>query len=419
MTQLVTVPLAQADLPFIDLDGEDWLRDPWKVARELRAKDPRGGRLACSRRGLEVLDYELYQRISNDALLDSRHDDSWADQGAGPLLLDFVDKGHLLTVAAERHLKIRRVMVRAFAISKVEQQRDWFTELANSLVDRFVDSGSCDVIQDFSHRYSIEILCHMIGVPSEDIPEFDRVTLEIALMHSYPLAPNVPRLESALQTLWDYVSDIVTRRRAAPEDDFISALIEAQEAEGRLSEPEMMWNIANLLFAGHDTTRYQLAATTMGIVRAGLWEELAQHPELVPAAIEEGIRMFPVVHVTYRVVRQAPYVVDSVEVPRGTILCLNWFAFNRDPRRFENPDTFDVHREGFAHRLPFGGGLHKCIGHVLARADLEAGLEVLTSRLTDVQIADDSPWHPYSGGMGGPTRMPMTFTARAGHHPEG
>jgi cytochrome P450 len=402
--------LDQVELPYLDIQGDRWGREPWAAVRDVRAAAG-DTRLAKSDRGIEVLAYEDYVSVMGDRRLETLHTSHWEEQGAGPMTLDFVDNGHLLTFDPERHLKVRRIMVAAFRMSHIEEQRAWFAELANELVDRFVERGECDLVADFSHRYSIEILCRMIGVPAEDISRFEQATLDMALLNAFPLTPAVPRLETALKTIWDYSTEIVAKRRVEPQEDFVTGLIRAQESEGKLSEAEAIWGVANLLFAGHDTTRFQLGAGAKALIDTGAWEELAESPDLAPAAVEEAIRLFPVVLVTSRVVKTDDFVLNGVKVPRDTILRCNWMAFNRDPAKFEDPDRLDLRRD-LSGRAPFGTGVHKCIGHALARADIETGLQVLTERLTDVRLDGEVEFKPYSGGMGGPTNLPVRFSAR-------
>ncbi|MFL5843495.1 MAG: cytochrome P450 [Solirubrobacteraceae bacterium] len=405
--------LEQVELPFLDLRAEDWSRDPWTTARRLREEDPRGGRLARSERGIEVLFHDGYTALVADRRLETLHTDHYAQAGAGPRALDFVDNGHLLTFDTERHLRVRRVMTAAFRLSHIEQQRAWFGELAEGLIDGFAAQGRCDLVADFSHRYSIEILCRMIGVPAEDIPRFEEATLDMALMNALPLEPVVPRLEAALQTIWDYCTELVERRRAEPREDFVSGLIEAERTEGKLTERETIWGVANLLFAGHDTTRYQIAAAVRTLAGTADWDAIGADPALAGPALEEILRLFPVVQVTSRVVVADDVVVDEVQMPPGTVLRFNWFAFNRDPDRFAEPDRFVLHRDDREGVAPFGAGVHKCIGHALARADLEEALVALTHRLRDVRVSGDVPQHPFTGALGGPTALPLEFAARA------
>src|SRR5262249_13008475 len=149
------------------------------------------------------------------------------------------------------------------------------------------------------------VLCLLLGVPPDDIPAFHRAAIDLHLMGAVPLAPHFPRLEEALLELWAFVHGIVEQRKAQPRDDFISALITAQRDEARLTDEEVVWNLVNLLFAGQDTTRFQLASAVRVFASVpGLWDRLSADPALLPAALEEALRLRPV---SQFVVRRAPH----------------------------------------------------------------------------------------------------------------
>lgn len=398
-------PLAHAELPYLDVMGPAFSADPWRTIQALRATG--SGRLLRSDRGVEIIGYEDIGEVLKDRRLRTLQSDYWAEHGAGPKTLEFLRHGNLLYFPPDQHLRVRRLMVGAFSASRVEEARREFSTIGDRLVDRFIDAGRCDLVWDFTHRYSIEILCRVIGVPAEDVPQFEQATLDLVLLNMRPFEDVADRVEASLTTLWEYCADLVARRRSRPEADFASSLLPAFE-DGTLSQRELIWSLANLLFAGHDTTRYQLASICRAVIETDQWEEIAQHPEWAPQVVEEGMRMFPVVLVLTRVVVGDDYVFDGVHLPAGTIARLNLLASTRDPDRFDDADRFDVHRPR-NHTTPFGQGLHKCIGHALARADLEVGLQLLTSRLANARIDGEITFHPVTGALWGPTSLPVAF----------
>jgi cytochrome P450 len=405
------VSLESAELPFLDVLSREYSQDPWALIGRLRTEDPRQGRLLRSDRGVELIAYEPVGEVMGDKRLETIHSrEYWEDRGAGPLAMDFLDSGHLLTFEPEHHLRVRRLMVKAFQASRIESQRAFFHELAHRLVDGFVDRCECDLVLDFTHRYSIELLCRLIGVPVEDIPQFEQATLDMVLLNAYPLEPVADQLEAALQRLWDYSAALVERRRTDPRQDFVTSLLPAFD-EGKLSESEMIWGIANLLFAGHDTTRYQLASIARALIETGEWEATAASPERCPAIVEEGLRFWVVTPVQSRMVAVDDYVLDGVHLPRGTVLRINMFATTRDPDFFSHPHEFTIDAE-HGKTVPFGQGVHKCVGHTLARIDMEIGVEVLTRRLTDVRIDGQVRFQPTTGSLWGPTSLPIAFSAR-------
>jgi cytochrome P450 family 103 len=406
---LDATPLDEAELPFLDVESAAFAADPWTT---IEAARDGGGRLLRSQRGIELIAYDPLGDTLQDKRLRPLHSDYWAEHGAGPRTLSFLDHGHLLTFAPDRHLRVRRKMVAAFQMSKIDQQRAAFHEIGHRLVDGFVDTGRCDVVWDFTHHYSIEILCRLVGVPAADIPTFAQATLDLTYLNARPFEPVADQLEQALSTLWDYSADIVARRRAAPEADFISSML-VSEQEGALSEEEVTWGVANLLFAGHDTTRYQLASIVRALIEHDAWDAVAADPTLSAVAVEEGLRLYPVTLLLTRVVVGDDFVLEGVHLPPGTIVRANMMGTTRDPARFAAADRFDLQRDR-GRTVPFGQGVHKCIGHALARADMEAAVEILTSRITDVAVAPTGvDFQPVTGALWGPTHLPITFREAA------
>jgi len=285
-------------------------------------------------------------------------------------------------------------------------------EVATKWVDSFVASSDRDLVDDFTLHYPMELLCRAIGVPTEEIPRFLDAALDLHLLAAVPMAPGFDRIDQALLTLEEYVLDILDRRRHQPGDDFLSGLIEAQALEGELTQSEIAGNVINLLFAGAGTTKLQLASAIKLFVQLGLWEELAAHPEAVPAAIEEAMRIAPVTQFVVRIPHQ-DVVIDEYLFPAKRRVILNLQAASRDPEMFPDPDRFDPDRVDLARsRLPFGWGAHFCLGAAFARSAMrEASLE-LTRRLTAVTVIEPVEHAPAGAMLGGPEHLRLGFELR-------
>jgi cytochrome P450 len=405
------VHLDDAQLPWIDVTSAEYLTDPYSVLERVRRER---GRLAQSQRGVEIFSYDLLAQIFNDQRFRPLSADDYG-QGIGGVAAEFLEEGMTLNMEPSKHLRVRRAKAKAFTPKRLEAVRPEAVLFAERLVDGFADAGRCDVLHDFGHFFSIQVMAALIGVPQEDIPLFATATLDVALILAVPLEKYKDRLEAALITLRDYTERMLEARRAVPPsdrpEDFVTALVESQDA-GDLSDKEVMWGIVDLLFAGHDTTRYQLANTIRALVENGLWEEVHRRPELIPATVEESLRLHTIIG--YNARRTAEDVVlDGVLLPQGTLICLNSMASTHDPERFEDPYVFEIEREAKG-RVPFGGGLHKCLGHALARLELEIAIDVFTTKLTDARIDPDVEieWVPPSHGVFGPENMPLLFERR-------
>jgi cytochrome P450 len=381
--------LTESELPRLDVDGPQFHHDPHAALRAVRAL----GRFAASRRGVEVLAHADVLKLLVDERLHSQDADVYRRYGAQEMLVAFARDGLLGAMQGDKHDRIRRVFLAAFRARQIEAQRDLMRATAQDLIDRLPAEGHGDFVSLFSSPFPMQVLCRIIGIPVGDIPEFSAAATQLHLLAQTPIAPGFPAVERALQQLWDYCLALVGARRAHPAEDAISALIQVQETEGRVTDEELIWNIANLIFAGQDTTRYQLASALREVARVpGLWQEMRANPGLVPAVAEETLRFAPVVNFVVRI-PQEDVDYEGVRLARGRRVILNFQAASRDPGRFTNPDVFTPrqpsrHEQSFD--VPFGLGMHYCLGAALARAEIQEALAVLVERLTDVEI-DGAP----------------------------
>ena len=289
---------------------------------------------------------------------------------------------------------------------------DLMREVAEAHVDGFVRRGKVDIVDEFTDRYPMEVLCRVLGVPPTDGPRFVDAAHDLHLMASVPMAPGFERIDQALRTLEEYVLEILDRRRLDPADDYITGLVEAQRTEGTLTRSELVGNVINLLFAGAGTTRYQLASTVRALVDNGVWEIVAADPRLISSAIEEALRFYPVTQFVVRI-PDDDVVIGPHLFPARRRVILNLQAASRDPARFTEPDRFDIARPNLLRsRLPFGWGTHHCLGHALSRAAMAEAIAVLARRLTGVSLAEEVTPSPPGAMLGGPEHLSLTFAAR-------
>jgi cytochrome P450 len=408
MSADIAARLEEADLPEIDVLGRAFHDDAIAVLRKARAH----GTLARSRRGVEVLDYDTVAALVSDGRLDSQDASVYARMGGPGSLLEFAEDGLLVGMSGEKHRRIRRVFSAAFRVRHVQSQRPLMRTAAQHLVANW-GSDSCEFVRDFSSPFPMHVLCRMLGVPVADIPLFTAAATELHLLAAVPLAPGFPRIDAALSELSEYITGLVQRRRDEPRDDIVTSLITVQESEGRLTDSELAWNLVNLIFAGQDTTRYQLASVVRAVAQApGAWERLAAEPELIPAAVEEGLRLYPVTRFIVRIPRD-DVTIGELRVRRGRRVILNLLAASRDPSRFERPDEFLLPRPEPHFNVPFGWGMHHCLGATLAQVEMAEALRVLTEGYRDVRVAGLPAMTPPAGMLHGPETMPLEFAERA------
>lgn len=218
---------------------------------------------------------------------------------------------------------------------------------------------------------------------------------------------NLPRIEAALAHLYACADALIADRRGRPRDDFMTALVEAQADGERLTATELRDSLVLLIFGGFDTTRNQLGLAMQTFMdHPAQWQLLAERPELGPAAVEEVMRVSPT---TTWVTREAvaDFTFDGLEIRAGTTIHLFCEAAGTDPRAFGDPE-FDITVTGRPPHFGFGGGVHYCLGHLVARTDMSVALPLLARRLREPRPCGEAIWLPCSGNTG-PARLPIAF----------
>ncbi|MEU6419629.1 cytochrome P450 [Streptomyces spiralis] len=401
MSDVTAVTLG--DVPRVDLDEERFRTDPATAFDQLRQESW----IIHTVRGYEILSYEVAQQMCVDPRLDSIGPDYYLNLGASEQIMWYATQASLPMIEGTRHDRIRRALQRGFTRRRIDSLRPRMRAVAGRLIDRLADRDPFDLVADFTGRYPIEVLCALMGVPEEDIDRFTAWTVDLGLLARFPLEPHMARIDAAILGLREYFRDLVDRRRREREDDFVSTLIAAQAETGLLTEDELHGALLNLLFAGHDTTRYQFGWVVQLLVRHGEWERLRAAPDLVPGAIEEVMRFEPALHI---LLRKAAADVEyrGLFLPAGTLLVMNTYAANRDPEVFPDPHRFDVTRANAHRHLGFGHGGHLCLGHALARAEMAEALTLFLQRLPDLRPAGESDHDAGFSSMSGAERIPLT-----------
>jgi cytochrome P450 len=203
---------------------------------------------------------------------------------------------------------------------------------------------------------------------------------------------SVRRSVAATTKISAYFDRAVSEREANlldPEFDLVSRLLTAEIDGAKIPREDILTICTTLMAAGLDTTR-----SVLGF----MFHHLASHPEdrqallddpaLWPRAIEESIRLYTlIIQDGRKASRDMEW--QGMPVKKGDMLWIGLAAANRDPRKFEDPDTFDMHRPNVNHHLGFGAGHHRCIGMHLARAELVIALEEWHKRIPHYRIADN------------------------------
>ncbi len=409
MTVNSTAPnVFDADLPTFSYD---LTATPQDILDDLRAAQSRAP-IAIGPLGPEILSYELARELLRNNRFRLPPGITLAAQGitSGPLFDKLASS--LLGLDGPPHVRLRKLVAKAFTPRATSRLADTIHEVVNGLIDRVMDAGRCDVVTDIARPYPTPIICALLGAPREDWQLFADWTEEI--FKAFNFQPDANFDESAIMRAWGeldaYVDDMVAARRNNLTDDLLSELIRAESDGDRLNLDELRGLAAGFLMAGTDTTRNQLAASVQVLCEhPDQWAKLRDHPELAMPAVEESMRHSPAACIVPRAaVEDAEF--GGYLFPAGTFVFANTFAANRDPAIYGDADRFDIARKDVPAILTFGGGAHYCLGANLARRELAEALIVLTRRLPAVHRAGPAPWKSVLG-MTGPTTLPIEFTS--------
>jgi cytochrome P450 len=394
-----------AGLPTLDYDVT---ATPQQVYPQLLAAQ-RLAPIALGPFGPEVLSYELVRTVLRDSRFQIPPGYILAVQGitSGPLWDKVVNS--LLGMEGAQHQRVRSVVSKAFTPRAVERLHTTIAHVIDEIVEPISRQGHCDVVTDIARPFPVPIICALLGAPREDWQQFALWTDTVFKAFRFPFTVDeVPEVMRAWGELDDYVDDMVARRRHTLTDDLLSDLIRAEHDGDRLNGEELRMLAAALLLAGTDTTRNQVAASIDVLCdHPDQWELLRDTPALAQAAVNETMRHSPISNSLVRTVTE-DVELAGVLFPAGTTVFANTAAANRDPTIYDDPDRFDITREGLPPILTFGAGVHFCLGANLARLEIAEALKTVTRRISNPDRTGPALWKPVFG-LSGPTTLPIAF----------
>ncbi|UXA09777.1 cytochrome P450 [Mycobacterium sp. SMC-8] len=362
---------------------------------------------ATTEYGLAVLRYEQVNRLLKHPKL-RQGSAAWpAHNGVteGPFADWFAS--WILNKEGDEHHRLRRLMNPAFSNKLIGNLVPRFQALATELIDGFAEPDRCEFVSEFAEPYAARVIAIMLGIPEGEWKVISTESATIGLALGVTIREDLPRIEAALSTLYEYCDGLIADRRVNPRDDFVTTLVNASRPEdGRLSDTELRDAMVLLIFGGFDTTRNQLGlAMQTFMAHPDQWRLLAARPDLGGKAVEEVMRVNPTVRwVTREVLEDLEY--EGVTLTAGTTVHLYSESAGTDPRVFE--PGFDITAERKPH-FGFGGGAHHCLGHFVARSDMSEALPLLARRLLDPHELPGATWLPDSGNTG-PITLPIGFT---------
>ncbi|HUD37494.1 MAG TPA: cytochrome P450 [Streptosporangiaceae bacterium] len=325
-------------------------------------------------------------RVSDEATFDA----SFPDWRVHPVFVQGMD--WILNLNAPRHSRIRSLIAHAFTARRISGLEPAIAKIADVLIDAMADSGADGSVVEFMHDFAyllpVTVICELIGIPEADRERFRPIARDLAGVFEITDAQTLPAINAAAVELLAYFTELAAKRRADPRDDLLSDLLAvSDEADGRLTDAELLHNLTLLLVAGFETTT-NLLGNGLNLVLDDARAAAAVLDESVsPAAfVEEVLRYDSPVQLTSRIGYDTELGGLPISGQTGVVTLLG--AGNRDPRRFADPGRFDPRRRDGG-PLSFGGGAHFCIGAALARLEGTVAFPRLFERFPAIAAAGE------------------------------
>ena len=308
------------------------------------------------------------------------------------------------------HTKYRAPLQKTFSPKAALALRDEIRTLANELIDAVADKGRCDFMPAVAEQLPVRVFIKMFGLPLERHAEYRALAKEhLAGITTDPAA----QAGKALR-LVEVMRDTIIERRDHPKDDILSMLWQTT-IDGQPTNMQDMEDYAVLLFiAGLDTVVNGLGLIMRHLATdPALQDELRRNPKIIPEAVEELLRRYTFTVPVRRVAKDVLY--EGAPMKAGERVLMYDPAADLDPKRFRDPETYNVNREDKTH-IAFGAGPHRCLGSHLARVEMQIALDVVLSRLVNIRL--DPQYSPrYHGGhVIGPESLSLLWDVSARTH---
>ena len=300
---------------------------------------------------------------------------------------------HLMVVMdPPDHTKARSLLSKLLTPARLKENEQYMWGLADRQLDEFIDNGSCEFLSVYAKPFATLVIADLLGVPEEDRDQFRRKlgSMAVGSLEGEVVAVN------PLEWLENKFTAYISERRENPREDILTELAQAKYPDGSTPEVADVVHQATFLFAAGQETVVKLLGSSVRILaeRPDLQAQLRDNPKLVGAFVEESLRMESPTKVDFRLARKST-TLGGVPIKAGSILMLCIGAANRDPRKFADPNDFQLDRKNVREHIAFGRGIHTCAGAPLARVEAQVTVNRMLARMGDIAI--DEAHHGAAG----------------------
>jgi pentalenic acid synthase len=320
---------------------------------------------------------------------------------------DRPDDGFFIDMDPPEHSRYRRLLISELGSRPVAAMRPRIQRIVDTAIDAMLENGSpADLVDAFARTVPSRVVSELLGVPAADHGFFESRLRMLTVMKMDSRAPQASR------DLRGYLRELIQQAEREPRDGLIGRLAARHLPTGELTADALINIGFLLLLAGYESPANMISLGVLTLLEhPAQLAALRADPGLLPGAAEELLRFYSVQDwVSFDRTAAEDLDIGGVRVRAGDRLTVLAASANRDERAFESPDEFDIRRSAH-HHLAFGYGVHQCIGHNLARAELEIAYGTLLTRIPTLRLAaglDEMPF-AYDAGLFGLHAMPVAW----------
>jgi cytochrome P450 len=394
----------------VDFSDPAMLAEPHAYLAKLRSETPivraRGPE---GREFFVVTSYRLIEEITkriDDFSNDIAHL-LFAGGSASPevveaLQQDAMRPGMLLITDDPEHKRYRALVNAVFAQGRIAHLAPNIERVVDDLIDDFIEDGECDFVNQFAVLLPTYMIADILGLQRQDYPLVRKWSdATIGIVSRMGSAEEELAAANMVLDFRRFLINAVDERREKPADDLISSLIQVRvEGMEPLTNDEIAPITFEIAVAGNETTRNTMMSGLVRLVKnPDQMQLLIDDPSLTANAIEELLRYETPATSMWRIAAHDTSV-GGVDIPKGSEILLRFDAANRDPAVFEDPDKFDVRRKNALRHISFGApGVHRCLGQMLGRKELQIALPKLLDRLKNLRVIEDKSDTKYWPGL--------------------
>jgi pimeloyl-[acyl-carrier protein] synthase len=318
----------------------------------------------------------------------------------------------MLFMDAPAHTRLRKLCAMAFTPRRVDALREHIAEIAESLIDRVIDSGRMEVIADFAEPLPAIVTAELLGVPREDHRQLKAWSADFAeMLGNFQHNPDrAARVLRSLDGMTRYFEDAIKDQEKHPREGLIRSLTTAEIEGSRLSRDEVVANIIVTMVGGQETTTNLIGNGLLTLLRnPTALAQLRDNPAIIESAVEELLRYESPSQHTARIAPDGLVLGGKTIRKRDAVMAV-MAAGNRDPKRFPDPDRLDLERRDNRH-LAFGWAAHFCFGAPLARMEGQIAFAALLHRLKGIALSPQKLVWRENLGLRGLKALHVSFAA--------